>query len=772
MALVVVGVRHHSPACARVVAATIRRLEPRFVLIEGPSDMNERLSEFALEHELPIALFSYRQEQGVTARSSWAPFCDYSPEWLALRTAREVGAEALFIDLPAWHPAFEGKENRYSDRNARENARHAELLARLGFENNDALWDHLFEQPLGEDELAARLGRYFAELRADDPPDERDGPREAFMSQYVAWAMQQSVGRDVVVVCGGYHKPALERDWQRASSERPRADGDAMDVRVGSYLVPFSFPRLDSFAGYASGMPSPAFYQRVWERGAAHAGEDMLFSAIRHLRKKMQPVSPADAIAASTLAQGLCALRGHAAQSRCDVLDGLAGALVKDALDAPLPWSRRGTLAQRTEPLLVELVRAFAGERVGKLAPGTPQPPLVHDALAQLERVGIEFTRDPKRIKLDLAVTHCLEQSFTLHRLRVLGVPQIACTRGPSYARNQGQLSEEWRLCRVLETEPALIEAAQYGATLESAALGRLEERALRADGVVALAEALVEAARSGLRQLTASTLNRLSTRIDSEPSFSDLGQALATLLALRRGDLVLGAERRSELDALLAACFERGLWLFEGISGPNAPLDSEQLRAVGSLREAVRQELGLTLDVALARAVCERRAHDPNAPPSLRGAALGFVWSLDDDEASNESAQTRVVTLLRSLARPESLGDFASGLFALAREKVLHSRALLTALDDSVQSFGRHDFLVALPALRQAFAHFPPRERLSIAEAILELGGGSAAAAAQLLSQPVDDALWARTLELEARATERAARFGLADTHDQEPLP
>ena len=35
---VFVGVRHHSPACARLVAHELRRLRPRLVLVEGPSD--------------------------------------------------------------------------------------------------------------------------------------------------------------------------------------------------------------------------------------------------------------------------------------------------------------------------------------------------------------------------------------------------------------------------------------------------------------------------------------------------------------------------------------------------------------------------------------------------------------------------------------------------------------------------------------------------------------------------------------------------------------
>src|SRR5690349_4618083 len=114
--LEILGVRHHSPACARLVAQRITERRPRFVLIEGPSDMNGRLAELTLAHALPIAVYSYRlQQSGKRARGSWAPFCAYSPEWVALHEGLAVGADTRFMDLPAWDDAFEERENRYSD---------------------------------------------------------------------------------------------------------------------------------------------------------------------------------------------------------------------------------------------------------------------------------------------------------------------------------------------------------------------------------------------------------------------------------------------------------------------------------------------------------------------------------------------------------------------------------------------------------------------------------------------------------------------------------
>ena len=52
-------VRHHSPACARRVREVIELMKPAAVLIEGPSDFNDRIAELFLPHRLPIAIYSY-----------------------------------------------------------------------------------------------------------------------------------------------------------------------------------------------------------------------------------------------------------------------------------------------------------------------------------------------------------------------------------------------------------------------------------------------------------------------------------------------------------------------------------------------------------------------------------------------------------------------------------------------------------------------------------------------------------------------------------------
>lgn len=721
MTITIVGVRHHSPACARLVRHLILRDRPARVLIEGPSDFNGRLGELALSHQLPVAIFSYAEwvsELGSQRRSSYYPFAEYSPEWVALRAAGEVSAEPWFMDLPAQDEAFDGIENLYSDRHLSGSGRLRELAAQLGFDDPDALWDHLFEQPAEPDAVAPRLRSYFQALRADEAGSPSDQRREAFMAETIAWAAARG---SVLVVTGGYHAPALERNYPVLTAAAEPPARPARPGRHGAYLVPFSFRRLDAFGGYAAGMPSPAYYQVIWERGPAEGPEHMLRLAVAGLRAKKQRISAADALAASTMTEGLRRLRGHQAALRSDLLDGLAGALIKESLVAPLPWAQRGVPHPRTHPLLLALVEIFAGDRRGALAPQTPRPPLLGDVRAELARVRVPEGR--QTLKLNPALDEPLgrAQSEVLHRLRILQIPGVTFRRGPSYGRQDVHFGEAWELTRGLEFEPALIEAASFGATLESAALAKLEARSTVASAAI-LAEVVHDAGRAGIAELPATLLAKLSAGITAEVDLSILGHALAHLLPIAENPGL--SALRTAVDQILELGLSRGWWLFETIVGADAPLHRGQVEALVALRDTARwlgaERLGPGLAELLAR-----RIKDPDAPPYLRGGALGLSAALAELLGGAALTDAAVVLAFKGLPELHQAGDFLFGLFAVARLELGQSPALLGVIMNAVESLHEQSFLVALPSLRQAFNFFPPRERAAIADRVVERYGG-----------------------------------------------
>jgi hypothetical protein len=772
MAITYIGVRHHSPACARLVRETIRSLRPAFVLVEGPSDFNDRMGELFLGHRLPIALFS-----SSAGTASFSPFCDYSPEWAALVAGREVKARNLFIDLPAWHPAFGERSNRYAD----AELRYTEAMDRLGeafrTSNSDALWDRLFEVESTEG-LLERLTAYFELLRGESRASDGDEARERFMAQWVRAARAAAGEASIVVVTGGFHMPAIRAlaaadAAEGHTPETGAADSDGVDAPGGwpavpapepgvdgtvpsasSFLVPYSFRRLDAFTGYQSGMPSPEYYQRLWESGPDDAAAALTEAVVSRLRKRGQPVSTADLIAARTQSEGLAMLREHPATTRTDLLDGLVSALVSEDLDQPLPWSRRGALVPGAHPAVVEMVAALSGSRVGRLHPKTPAPPLVHDVTAELERLGLDHTGT---VTLHLPAPGDLERSRTLHRLRVLRIPGYLRESGPAGGLDPVD-AEEWTLRVEARRTAALIEAGAHGATLAEAAATVLEEGTAQADGVAALAVVLFDTVLCGLTGTADRLIGQIAAELTAAPGAhgADLGafgDVLTIALGLWRHDRIYRLSHSPALARVIAASAGRVLWLAQSATGPDTAAEPSRLRALAALRDAVlHAESVLETDRGSVTEAASRLAAAGQAPPDLRGAALGLLWSLGET--------VDAVRALPGGIPPKLLGDWLSGLFALAREQA-GGAEMVAVLDRLVTEMAEVEFLAALPALRMAFAYFPPREREAVAQQLLERRGLQGSARA-LLRGTVDPEDYRRARTIETNALASLAGTGL----------
>ena len=149
----------------------------------------------------------------------------------------------------------------------------------------------------------------------------------------------------------------------------------------------------------------------------------------------------------------LAQIRGHTQPLRCDWLDALAGSLIKEALNAPLPWSYRGVIHPQTDPILLTIVDALAGAGFGKLAQGTPLPPLPQDVDRELARVGIAV---PANLNINRYTPEGLAKSQVLHRLAILDIPGFQQQTGSAVTLS-GDGEERWRLFPTLEQHAVLI---------------------------------------------------------------------------------------------------------------------------------------------------------------------------------------------------------------------------------------------------------------------------------------------------------------------------
>nr|WP_308605901.1 DUF5682 family protein [Massilia sp. DJPM01] len=766
----IIGVRHFSPACARLVVQRIAELRPRHVLIEGPADFNARLGELALPHRLPVAIYSYfsAAEDAVERRASWSPFALHSPEWQAMRAARECGAQLRFIDLPAWHDAFAHIMNRYDDDAPDAAAAYEDALCRaMAIDGRDCLWDHLFEGELAADELSARLDVHFAHLRAGAPGSPGNQAREAMMARHIAWAMHQDDG-PVVVVCGGYHAPALAALWRTiaaadCASEPPvPIPPGAPGLRYGSYLVPYHFKRLDAYDGYASGMSSPAWYEWTWTLGLAGAGKELLRTVLARLRAKKLPASTADVIAIHSRAMGLARMRAHPTPLRSDWLDALAGSLVSQALDVPLPWTYRSRVRAGTDAALVEVMAVLAGDAVGELAPGTPQPPLVAAVDLELSALGIVV---PSQVSIDLLNPAQRARSRALHRLAMLDIPGIVRTTGPKLALGRGQ-QETWDVRAPLGQRAALIEAATYGATLHDAARARLEEilrqRPAGSSRIGAITDALNRAAFAGLADVSERLLAELHDAIGQETHFGELGGPMQVLFALYRHGDALGVSGSAVLQTAIGAAFDRALWLAEAAGGVAPTEQDAHVATYSAIAMLVREARATALpgvEALRALAVCRRVAASADAAPVSRGAALGLLLASDADPDGGDLASE----LLASLP-PSMVGDALAGLLALARQCLCEDARFVRALDALVRTLDDADFVLALPAMRAAFTWLPTQERGALAADVLKLHGAGHRSQRSLTGRlATAPELLARHDALERAAIERLAIWGIA---------
>jgi len=759
-------VRHHSPACARAVRDFIRRFAPATVLIEGPSDFNGRLEELFLEHELPIAIYSWTSRKEAdgreTRRGAFYPFCVYSPEWQALRTAREVGASARFIDLP-WSDVADAQTpaHRYGEPELRGSSYVAALCEKLGTPDLDALWDKLFEvESLPSQVIWERCHRfcYGVRVAGEGATPREDLARETFMAAQVERAAQETSGR-VLVVTGGFHSYAL---WARLhglpfdhDEELPvETAPSAENTQSGLALTPYSYERLDALTGYDAGMPSPGFYDGVWRvresTEARSIGRELLAQTVKSLRKRKQIASSADLIAALSTARALASLRGHCEVWRRDLVDGIMGALVKDELESG-----------GTHPFLEAVQEALRGKARGQIAVDAPVAPLVADVNVLLRDFDLEVVAGERSVELDLRNARDLERSRILHRLRILGVAGFTQTGGSDFAARDdlSRPTEMWQLRWTPETIAGAVEASIYGSNLRDAAISKLSEHALsierdaEACALLLLDAALIE------QGLPHKTLARLIENLRGEGDFFRLSRALDHLLYLFNFDEVLGTAGVPDLGLTLREAWERGVWLLETLGSPQGR-DKDILHGVGAiLRVSERSGDALQLEREELASVLERIGASSAHGALLRGAATGALWTMGAVDAQH------TLQKLPAFAAPAQLGDFLTGLFALAREAAQRRPELVKEIDRLLAAFDDERFLEALPALRLAFSFFTPREKHYLALTLME---GDAKPLPDLV---VGVEVAARALALENQVVGALQKYGLRPFTPQLPV-
>ncbi len=491
-------VRHHSPAVARHLEAAILARKPKLIFIEGPHEANDLIPHIIdAKTKPPIAIYSsYRDDDnrlglaGIAGPAAdipprfavWYPLLAYSPELVAMQTAKKLGAAVVFMDLPHYallKPVSESEPmptqipaEDESERLIVESSFYQELAKSAGYRSWEEAWDSLFEAREfdGVESFRRELASFCCAARATSPARriETDGTleRERFMYKTIRETLdkRRSKPEEAMVVCGGFHL-FLERN---DAIEPPAAPPGTVYTTV----VPYSYFRVSELSGYAAGNRAPQFYQLAWDLHRDGRADDLLVehvvAVLKHTRKDGEAASSADAISTCQHAVMLARLRGRPQP----ILD--------DIHDAIITCCCKGDPADDGVPLLKAMDAVGIGTRIGRVTDKLGRLPLVNDFYAQLDDLEFgEVLGKEKRliVTLDKREAAPARRSVFLHRLRFLEVPLAALADAPSGDFATGQIfREKWELRWSPQVEPALIELSLHGDTIESAVLTKLRE--------------------------------------------------------------------------------------------------------------------------------------------------------------------------------------------------------------------------------------------------------------------------------------------------------
>ncbi|WHP06969.1 DUF5682 family protein [Acinetobacter corruptisaponis] len=775
-------IRHHSPACAYATLQALQQLQATHVLIEAPRSFNRLIAD--LQHpdsQPPLAVLCQTEiiERNVDAvneetieqkqsRTAYYPFCDYSPEWVALRYAPEINAKVEFIDL-AWSSQVEHElqafaEQTWQSRSLQQerylaHSQYLQALAhKLHCRNHDELWDHLFE--LKPKQEMNDWQNFFHEvlvwcamsrLDYEDSVLEADASliREQCMLQSILECYENNKGT-ICIITGGFHTLALiEELAAQILTTKPKKIKKikSADQDDQAWLIRYSFDRLDALNGYASGMPSPAFYQRCWQQmmdDSANEVEqrqtltvELLSGFSRQLREQQILDSSFITVKNATeQAIRLASLREHHLISRFDLIDACQSSFVKGSLDEG---------QQAFQHLLHQIL---SGARLGQVVQSTQTPPLLAQVyeLAKIHRFKLDETIS-KRAKLDVFRNqkHRLRSRF-LHLLDFLQVGFAKSVSGPDFLGG-GRLHllfEEWDYAWTPHVEARLIELSELGSDLNTIAIYKLlqlkETFAQSGQGRSShlAVQLLIRAALMGLHKQISILFAEVQQYLPNDPDLDSVIQCGQKLLNLWTGKDFLAFQQQPELKALLQQVIPSALFLLSQLATPPADQQQQILNQVLQLRnlsKQIQRVVGGEADLLAQFYQTLARLHtDWQKLDVLAGAvdALRFI----DGDLSEQNLQQSIQQHFGIGASPEHAVAYLSGMMQSAPELLLRYPAMAKLLNQLLLQWDEAAFVAILPDLRQAFTHFKPKETAAFAEQIAQLNDVSSLDISQYISE------------------------------------
>ena len=739
--IILLPVRHHSPACAQHVSRMIQRIRPCVILVEGPDNANPLVT--AMVHEdtkAPFAIYySYHDTTGRISEEKehykcYYPFLDYSPELAALRTGKALGIRTAFIDLAygdilaasgegKWLLKKEEEKNNYNDDYLiSRNAYLQQLCEKTGMRSFDEFWEKYFEL----NGLEADSEKWFSDLltyctlareNTSQGDMQEDGclARERFMAKQIRKYAAEAASGDgaVLVVTGGFHTPGLMALLQGEGSdstetEVPATGGKIPEKDQGVYLMPYSMEAADALNGYASGMPFPGFYQKIWENMSEsdtpyeNAVLELLVSSGKETRRKEGYLSTYDEICACAMARGLAGLRGKREPGAYELLDAVLSSYVK------------GECNMASDTPVRILRKQMTGNSVGELCSQANVPPIISDFQSESKRLGLKCaTTMETEVTLSIFSSAKHRQiSIFFNRTMFLGTAFARKVKGPNLQlkKDRNLMRETWKYKWNAQVDAALIDVSVYGATIEEAATGLVKEELKKELGAMESAVLLTKVFEMGLKDQMQAVYDRVHELMLSDMDFYSIGEALKSLMMM---DELSGLYNSPlEFSELIHLGCRKLITLLPSMTR----IKDEDLDQCMRTLKLIYQVTGRGTEGQFAKEreayyeALEKMSQDLEIHAGLNGCIRGVLYGCGKETAD----QVEMVCQGYLTGTGEQLAhtaQFFRGLFFTARDLVFIGDHFVNMLDAFLHRVTEEEFMALLPELRVAFTYFTPRE-------------------------------------------------------------
>lgn len=726
------GIRHLSPAGAYYLKGFLDEKKPKLVLVEGPSDFGDMLSDMVREEtKPPIAVLAYTKEAPV--RTVLYPFAEYSPEYQAIWWCHEHHVECRFMDLPSetflaipecGMQEAEGEEARVSV--------YEQLDRKSGEDGHDTFWERVMEQAGSMEAYHAGANNFGANIRSLTEGKENDWAetvlREAYMRQQIRKAVDAGMEpQDIVVVTGSYHVEGL-KSWQDADEDL----SGMPKVEANHTLMPYSYYRLSTRAGYGAGNKAPAYYALLWE--GLNKGEPMyavysyLIRLAKYQREKGNPVSSASVIEAVRLAMSLAQLRGGTIAS------------LRDLRDAAETCIGEGSVSN----IILATADTEIGTEIGALPDGVSRTSIQEDFYRQLKDLKLEKYRDitaqdlmldlreNRRVSSEKSAFIDLHRSFFLHRLRVI---KVSFAQQQAVSQDNATWSEHWVVRWTPEAEIELVESALKGDTIDGAASFAMKERVENAGNMGDIALVIEDACCCGMEKAVSYATAALQRMAVDAASVEDLAKTAQRLSVV----VQYGNIRRIDakpLEPILQQLFYRACLILEQACVCDDTASKVIITAMEQLNSA---ELAHDfLDNAEWIKVLDNISERDDLNTKLSGFAAAIL--LERGSMDTQQLRTEVSRRL-SKGIPADLGaGWFEGLAMKNRYALIARLSLWESLNDYLDTLDDEEFKRALVFLRRAFADFSAAEKDQIAENLGEILGLNGQEVSEVVNAVLDE--------------------------------